>query len=352
MEIVYSDNEILKYMESAVQVSPKHPVLVDKYIRGKEVEVDAIGDGKDIFIPGIMEHIERAGVHSGDSIAVYPPQTLSKKEIDTIVDYTLRIGRALKICGLINIQFVVGEEGIFVLEVNPRASRTVPVLSKVTGVPMVQVATRAMLGRSLESMGYRSGLGPLPSFITVKAPVFSFDKMGLVEISLGPEMKSTGEVMGIDRTFPLSLYKAMISSGLRIAPGGTLLVSLADRDKEEALPIIRRYRDIGFKLYATSGTAGILAGAGFSVEEAGDSCSLIRSGAVSLVINTPTRGKIPGRPGFNLRRTASEYRVPCLTSLDTARALAGVLESISRGEEPEPVNMRRFNRPLELEAVI
>ncbi|MFZ5634372.1 MAG: carbamoyl-phosphate synthase large subunit [Bacillota bacterium] len=351
MEIVHSDNEILKYMESAVQVSPKHPVLVDKYIRGKEVEVDAIGDGKDIFIPGIMEHVERAGVHSGDSIAVYPPQSLSRREVDTIVDYTLRIGRALKICGLINIQFVVGEEGIFVLEVNPRASRTVPVLSKVTGVPMVQVATRAMLGRSLESMGYRSGLGPLPDLVTVKAPVFSFDKLGLVETSLGPEMKSTGEVMGIDRTFPLSLYKAMISSGLKIVTGGALLVSLADRDKEEALPIIGRYRDMGFKLFATAGTARVLAGAGFSVEEAADPGALIRSGAAGLVINTPTRGKVPGRPGFNLRRTASEYRVPCLTSLDTARALAGVLESIGRGQEPEPVNMREFV-PALMEAAI
>ncbi|MCL6612146.1 MAG: carbamoyl-phosphate synthase large subunit [Peptococcaceae bacterium] len=342
MEIVHSENEILKYMESAVQVSPRHPVLVDKYIRGKEVEVDAVGDGKDIFIPGIMEHIERAGVHSGDSIAVYPPQTLSEGEIDTIVDYTLRIGRALKICGLINIQFVVGEDGIFVLEVNPRASRTVPILSKVTGVPMVQVATRAMMGRSLASMGYRSGLGPLPNLVTVKAPVFSFDKLGLVETSLGPEMKSTGEVMGIDRSFPLALYKAIVSSGLKIALGGALLVSLADRDKEEALPIIRRYRDMGFELHATPGTARALAGAGLAVEEAGDPCSLIRSGVFSLVINTPSRGKIPGRPGFVLRRTASEYRVPCLTSLDTARALAGVLDHLIRGEEPEPVNMRQF----------
>ncbi|MFZ5648846.1 MAG: carbamoyl-phosphate synthase large subunit [Bacillota bacterium] len=343
MEIVHNDEELLKYMESAVQVSPKHPVLVDKYVRGKEVEVDAIGDGKDIFIPGIMEHVERAGVHSGDSIAVYPPQTLSEREISLIVDYTLRIGRALKICGLINIQYVVGAEGVFVLEVNPRASRTVPVLSKVTGVPMVQVATRAMLGRSLQSMGYGSGLGPLPQLVTVKAPVFSFEKLGMVETSLGPEMKSTGEVMGIDRSFPLSLYKAMISSGLKIVTGGALLVSLADRDKEEALPIIRRYRKMGFKVYATVGTARALEGEGFSVEEATDPGSLIRSGVISLVINTPTRGKVPGRTGFMLRRTASEYKVPCLTSLDTVRALAVVLESIGKGEEPEPVNMRDIN---------
>ena len=342
MEIVHNDEELLKYMQSAVQVTPKHPVLVDKYVRGKEVEVDAIGDGKDIFIPGIMEHIERAGVHSGDSIAVYPPQTLSDSEIASIVDYTLRIGRALRVCGLINIQYVVGKDGIFVLEVNPRASRTVPVLSKVTGVPMVQVATRAMLGRSLESMGYGDGLGPTMDLVTVKAPVFSFEKLGLVETSLGPEMKSTGEVMGIDRTFPLALYKAMVSSGLKIIPGGAMLISLSDRDKEEALSIIRCYVDMGFSLYATGGTARALAGAGLAVVVATDTGTLIRSGEISLVINTPTRGKIPGRTGFMMRRAASEYRVPCLTSLDTARALAVVFQSFNRGEEPEPVNMRDF----------
>jgi len=352
MEIVHSDQELLKYMETAVQVSPKHPVLVDKYVRGKEVEVDAIGDGKEIFIPGIMEHVERAGVHSGDSIAVYPPQTLTGEEMETIVDYTVRIGKALKVCGLINIQYVVGEGGIFVLEVNPRASRTVPVLSKVTGVPMVQVATRAMLGRSLESMGYRGGLGTVSHLVTVKAPVFSFEKLGLVETSLGPEMKSTGEVMGIDHSFPLSLYKAMISSGLKVATGGALLISLADRDKEEALPIITRYRDIGYRLYATGGTASNLTASGLAVEEAEDPGELIRSGVINLVINTPTRGKVPGRPGFAIRRTASEYRVPCLTSLDTAQALAVVLESLGRGESPEPVNMRQFTAWSSLEKAI
>ncbi len=342
MEIVYNTDELLKYMETAVQVSPKHPVLVDKYIRGKEVEVDAIGDGEEIFIPGIMEHIERAGVHSGDSIAVYPPQTLSHDEISSIVEYTLRIGKALKICGLINIQYVVGEDGVYVLEVNPRASRTVPVLSKVTGVPMVQVATRAMMGRNLSLLGYKPGLGPLPSLITVKAPVFSFEKLGLVETSLGPEMKSTGEVMGIDRLFPHSLYKAMLSSGLKVSPGGAVLVSLADRDKAEALPIVKNYVDMGYRVLATPGTARSLAESGLDVKEAGDVTDAIRSGAVSLVINTPTRGKVPGRPGFHLRRVASEYKVPCLTSLDTAGAMVSVLECLRRGEDPGPVNMKDF----------
>ncbi len=342
MEIVYNTNELLKYMETAVQVSPKHPVLVDKYIRGKEVEVDAIGDGEDIFIPGIMEHIERAGVHSGDSIAVYPPQTLSGDEICTIVENTVKIGKALKISGLINIQFVVGEDGVYVLEVNPRASRTVPVLSKVTGVPMVQAATRAMLGTKLSSLGYGPGLGPVSRLITVKAPVFSFEKLGLVETSLGPEMKSTGEVMGIDRHFPHSLYKAMLSAGLRISSGGAVLVSLADRDKAEAVPIVKHYRGLGYRLLATVGTARNLSAAGLDVEEVTDVGDALRSGRVNMVINTPTRGKVPGRPGFLLRRIAAEYRVPCFTSLDTAGALVGVLDCLCRGEDPGPVNMKDF----------
>ncbi|BAF58686.1 carbamoylphosphate synthase large subunit [Pelotomaculum thermopropionicum SI] len=341
MEIISSKTELVKYMTEAVQVSPRHPVLVDKYIRGKEVEVDAIGDGNDLFIPGIMEHIERAGVHSGDSIAVYPPQTLSREEIDKIVEYTLKIGRALKINGLINIQYVVDNGGVYVLEVNPRASRTVPVLSKVTGVPMVQAATRAMLGRSLAELGYRPGLGPVGGFIAVKAPVFSFEKLGLVEISLGPEMKSTGEVMGIDRSFPGALYKAMRAAGLKVASGGRVVFSVADRDKAEAVSIAGEYAALGYTLHATPGTARALEKAGLEVEvvEITDPVPLIRSGTVGLIINTPTRGKVPGRPGFLLRRTAAEYRVPCLTSLDTARALAMVLRSVRWGGEPAPVSM-------------
>ena len=314
MEIVYNDDQLIRYMESAVRVSPRHPVLIDKYIRGKEVEVDGIADGTTVFIPGIMEHVERAGVHSGDSIAVYPPRTLTPEQTDLVVDYTMRIGLALGICGLLNIQYVVGEEGVFVLEVNPRASRTVPVLSKVTGVPMVQVATRLMLGDTLAKLGYAPGLGPVPNFVTVKAPVFSFEKLGLVEISLGPEMKSTGEVMGTDKTFPHALYKAMLAAGFKVeAGGGNLLVSLADRDKAEGASLAREYTGLGFKLLATPGTAQFLAAAGLAVEQVLDRPDeLIRSGAVKLLINTPTRGKIPGRPGFLLRRTAAEYRVPYL----------------------------------------
>ncbi|OPX85252.1 carbamoyl-phosphate synthase large subunit [Pelotomaculum sp. PtaB.Bin117] len=342
MEIVSNTSELLKYMATAVQVSPRHPVLVDKYILGKEVEVDAVGDGRDLFIPGIMEHIERAGVHSGDSIAVYPPQTLSRQVTGKIVEYTLKIGRALRICGLINIQYVVDDSGVYVLEVNPRASRTVPVLSKVTGVPMVQAATRTMLGKSLADLGYRPGLGPEHGFIAVKAPVFSFEKLSQVEISLGPEMKSTGEVMGVDRTFSHALYKAMQSAGLRVACSGDVLFSIADRDKEEAIPLAREYAGLGFQLQATPGTAEFLKKAGLTVREAEETVSLVCSGNIALLINTPTRGKNRERPGFLLRRTAAEYKVPCLTSLDTARALSVVLRYLKQGGGPEPLSMAEF----------
>ncbi|MTI80783.1 MAG: carbamoyl-phosphate synthase large subunit [Firmicutes bacterium] len=342
MEIVYNTSQLLKYMESAVQVSPKHPVLVDKYIRGKEVEVDAIGDGENVFIPGIMEHVERAGVHSGDSIAVYPPQSLTKEQKHRLVDYTVRIGKALKVCGLINIQYVVAEEGVFVLEVNPRASRTVPILSKVTGVPMVQTATRAMLGSTLPQQGYTSKLGPEPNFIAVKAPVFSFEKLGLVETSLGPEMKSTGEVMGVDQSFAYAFYKAITSAGMQITNSGKVLISVAERDKLEAVPVARHYAQLGYQLVATENTANALNAAGLQAECLQDPLQAVRDGKVQLVINTPTKGKIPARSGFKLRRTASEYKVPCLTSLDTARSLAIALNSLQQGAELKPVSLQEY----------
>lgn len=342
MEIVYNDDQLLKYMTSAVQVSPKHPVLVDKYVRGKEVEVDAIGDGQRIFIPGIMEHVERAGVHSGDSIAVYPPQSLSQKEMDLVVEYTMRIGKALAIKGLMNIQYVVGEGQVFVLEVNPRASRTVPVLSKVTGVPMVQTATRCMLGKNLADLGYKPGLGPVSDHVTVKAPVFSFEKLGLVETSLGPEMKSTGEVMGVDKTFSHAFYKAITAAGLKVAKSGSVLFSVADRDKLEAVAVARQYANLGFKLYATMNTAEALASAGLLVVGTEDPLALVRAGNVQMVVNTPTKGKVAGRPGFRLRRLAAEYKVPCLTSLDTAKAMAGVLYDLLQGEPVNPVALDQY----------
>lgn len=345
MEIVYNTDQLLKYMATAVEVSPKHPVLVDRYIRGKEVEVDAIGDGEEILIPGIMEHVERAGVHSGDSIAVYPVQTLTAQEREMIVDYTSRISKALKICGLINIQYVVGEGRVFVLEVNPRASRTVPILSKVTGVPMVSVATRTMMGRRLQELGYPTGLWELPEYVTVKAPVFSFEKLSQVEISLGPEMKSTGEVMGVDRSFAHALYKALLSAGLRFHTSGAVLAAIADKDKEEAMPILKKYAEMGFRLFATAETAKALQALGVDTVPITDRLEplrLIRQGEIQYVINTPTKGKEPERLGFTIRRTAAEFRVPCFTSLDTAVAVRQILEFLARGDEPDPVSMAAF----------
>ena len=355
MEIVNSTEELLKYMKTAVQVTPKHPVLVDKYIKGKEVEVDAIGDGENILIPGIMEHIERAGVHSGDSIAVYPPQNLNQVVLDKIIDYTTKISKALKVKGLINIQYAVDGSDVFVLEVNPRASRTVPILSKVTGVPMVNVATRAMLGKNLEELGYAPGLWVQSEHVTVKAPVFSFEKLILVDTSLGPEMKSTGEVMGVDKDFSKALYKALVGSGLIIPVSGSILVSVADKDKEEIADIIREYDKLGFKIYATEETGEYLKRAQISAEKievkGPESCEklmgLIKSGEISMVVNTPTKGKEPTRVGFKIRRAAAEYRVPCLTSLDTAKALLDIIPFLQQGQKADPVGLDQFTTHLQ-----
>ncbi|MBO8169437.1 MAG: carbamoyl-phosphate synthase (glutamine-hydrolyzing) large subunit [Thermoanaerobacteraceae bacterium] len=338
MEVVHNLDELKNYMETAVKVSPKHPVLIDKYIRGKEVEVDAISDGANTLIPGIMEHIERAGVHSGDSMAVYPPQTLTEEEIDQIVEYTERISRALEIKGLINIQYVVEDGKVYVLEVNPRASRTVPILSKVTGIPMVKVATKVMLGYTLKDQGYQPGLKAPVDYVAVKAPVFSFEKLTKVEPSLGPEMKSTGEVMGLDSTFAGALYKAMTAVGASIPEQGKILVSIADKDKEEAVELAARLQQFGFALVGTGGTAEFLRQQGVAIEtlsekDAREIDGYIRAGNVDLVINTSTKGKIPGRFGFRLRRAATEYGVLCLTSLDTARSLLDVIK-VKRNKKP------------------
>lgn len=338
MEIVYNEEELYDYMQLAAQVTPEYPVLIDRYLLGKEVEIDAVADGRDVFIPGIMEHIERAGVHSGDSMAVYPPKNLSAEEIRTIVDYTVTIGRALKVKGLLNIQYVVTAGGeVRVLEVNPRASRTVPILSKVTGVPMVKLATRISLGATLEEMGYQTGLLTPPPYWTVKAPVFSFEKLSLVDISLGPEMKSTGEVLGIDRDYAGALYKAVTASGARSPKAGAILVSVADRDKAEALPILKGLAEEGFKFYATKGTAALLKENGLAAEEVAkigeglpDVLDIIKEGKVGMVVNTPTRGKTPERTGFAIRRAAVEYRVPCFTSLDTLRAVLYIMKNRDR----------------------
>ncbi|NPV27038.1 MAG: carbamoyl-phosphate synthase large subunit [Firmicutes bacterium] len=349
MEVVENLTDLTRYMESAVQVSPKHPILIDKYIRGREVEVDAISDGERVLIPGIIEHIERAGVHSGDSMAVFPAQNLSPNVRDKIVEYTTRIARAMEVRGLVNIQFVVTDEEVYVLEVNPRASRTVPIVSKSTGIPMVKVATKVMLGLSLADQGYAGGLWPQPHHVVVKAPVFSFEKLSQVEISLGPEMKSTGEVMGIDYDFSCALYKAMVSAGIKVPPTGTILVSVADRDKAEAVPVVREFASLGFRVLATDETARELERHGLSVEPISlngqglaQITDLIRRGQIQLVINTPTRGKIPERGGFKIRRLAAEYRLPCLTSLDTAQALLQAIRSLHSGRRATCLSMQEY----------
>lgn len=332
MEIVYNDDALEEYMNMAVDISTKHPVLIDKYIYGKEVEVDGICDGNEVLIPGIMEHVERAGVHSGDSIAIYPPRTLSADVKNTIADYTVRLAKALKTVGLFNIQFVLDKEDkVYVIEVNPRASRTIPVMSKITGIPMVNVATRIIMGETLRDLGYKPGLARENGFIAVKAPVFSFSKLTTVDTFLGPEMKSTGEVMGVDRNYHGALYKALLASGLSVPSGGNVLLSVADRDKDECIALANRLLGLGFRLLASEDTCGYLKEAGIKVECVAneDILEYIKNDKVTLVINTPTKGKIPARLGFLIRRTAMEYNTPCITSLDTTNAVLQVLGYIA-----------------------
>ncbi|SMB92593.1 carbamoyl-phosphate synthase large subunit [Desulfonispora thiosulfatigenes DSM 11270] len=337
MEIVYSLEELENYLATAVKVSSKHPVLVDRYLIGKEIEVDAICDGVDVLIPGIMEHIERAGVHSGDSTAVYPSWSLTSEEMKKLEDYTRKLALELNIKGLVNIQYVVHKEEVYVIEVNPRSSRTVPYLSKVTGIPMVTLATKIMLGKTLPDLGYKYGLASNRDIVAVKVPVFSFNKLVDVETSLGPEMKSTGEVLGIDKTFTKALYKALIAAGYVIPRQGTLLATVADKDKEEAWVLLERLSHLGFKIMATAGTAEFLKQKGLDVtvvnkitEGTPHVEDVIKKGQVDLVINTLTKGKTPARDGFRIRRAAVEFNVPCLTSLDLTKAIVEVLESMIR----------------------
>jgi len=324
-------------------------VLIDKYLQGKEAEVDAVGDGETVLIPGIMEHIERAGVHSGDSMAVYPGVNLTESEVETIVDYTIRLGLALKIKGLMNIQFVImtgdSSPSVYVLEVNPRASRTIPFISKVTGVPMVNVATKVMLGKSLKDQGYSTGLWPRQKLVGIKAPVFSMSKLLGVDTYLGPEMKSTGEVMGVDYSFGAALTKALLAAGLMLLPQGTILLSIADRDKPEALPIIRQFSKVGYTLYATEGTAAMIEADGLPVKMISKKLNeghpnvidIINNGVVNGVINTITGGRIPLRDGFQIRRAAAEKRIPCFTSLDTARVAVEALLNSSQIYNVQPL---------------
>ncbi|WP_317914126.1 carbamoyl-phosphate synthase large subunit [Carnobacterium maltaromaticum] len=337
MEIVENQKDLENYMCNAVKASPEHPVLVDRYLLGKECEVDAISDGTDVLIPGIMEHIERAGVHSGDSMAVYPPQNLSQKIQDTIADYTKRLALGLNCIGMMNVQFVIFEEQVYVIEVNPRASRTAPFLSKVTGIPMAQVATNVILGKSLKEQGYKDGLYPESTKVHVKAPVFSFAKLLSVDTNLGPEMKSTGEVMGTDSTLEKALYKAFEGSNMHLADHGTALFTIADEDKVESGELAKRFLAIGYQLVATSGTAKYLKQEGILVNEINKITEdeeltvldVIREGKVQVVVNTMGRDKEVQSDGFQIRREAVEQGVPLFTSLDTTSAILKVLESRS-----------------------
>ncbi|GIW06613.1 MAG: carbamoyl phosphate synthase large subunit [Dehalococcoidia bacterium] len=342
MEIVQTPSELVRRLGPAFEQSGSHPVLIDKYLEGKEVEIDAICDGIDVLIPGVMEHIERAGVHSGDSMAIYPPVNLHPAEIETIVDYSTKIALGLGVRGLMNAQYVVirpdgwangGPGQVYVLEVNPRASRTVPYIAKATGVPVVKLATQVMLGQTLADLGYRGGLWPVQPLVAIKAPVFSMSKLAGVDTFLGPEMKSTGEVMGIDRTLSAALVKTVLAAGLRIAPGSAILLSIADRDKPDALPIVRLLAAAGCRFFATEGTAELLRAVNIPVvqvpkklAEGHPNCvDVIRDGTVQGVINTVTGRPTPLRDGFEIRRAAAERRIPCFTSLDTARAAADAL---------------------------
>ena len=337
MEIVENEEDLRSYMRTAVKASPEHPVLVDSYIVGRECEVDAISDGKDVLIPGIMEHIERAGVHSGDSMAVYPPQTLSKEVIATIADYTKRLAIGLNCIGMMNIQFVIKDETVYVIEVNPRASRTVPFLSKVTDIPMAQVATKLILGQSLKELGYEDGLYPESAQVHVKAPVFSFTKLAKVDSLLGPEMKSTGEVMGSDVTLEKALYKAFEASYFHLPEFGNVVFTIADDTKEEALALAKRFADIGYGVLATEGTAKYFAENGLDsihVDKVGqdsdnDIPALVRAKKVQAIVNTVGTKRTFDEVGSAIRSSAIEQGVPLFTALDTADAMVRVLESRS-----------------------
>lgn len=337
MEIVENQQDLEDYMEHAVKASPEHPVLIDRYLLGSECEVDAICDGETVLIPGIMEHIERAGVHSGDSMAVYPPQALSAEIKQTIEDYTIRLARGLNCIGMMNIQFVIHDNQVYVIEVNPRASRTVPFLSKVTGIPMAQIATKAILGEKLSDLGFTNGLYPESNAVHVKAPVFSFTKLQQVDTYLGPEMKSTGEVMGSDQNLDKALYKAFEASGLRLPDYGAVLFTIADETKEEALALAKRFSEIGYSLLATKHTATYFEKNGLIVtpvakisEKATEKnvVELIREGKAQVVVNTidKDRGNA-SKDGFIIRREAVEHGIPLFTSLDTADAIIRVMES-------------------------
>jgi len=349
MIIAHNDQDVEEYMGIITSQPIENPVLLDKYMMGIEAEIDVICDGEDILIPGIMEHIERAGVHSGDSISVYPAQRLDQKVIDTMVDYSKKIVTELKAVGLVNIQYVIYEDQPYVIEVNTRSSRTVPYISKVTGVPMVGLATKVMLGAKLKDLGYGTGLYPKAPLVSVKVPVFSFEKLRDVDVNLGPEMKSTGEVLGIASTFEEAMLKGLIAAGYTMKKPGNILVTIKDADKEEALEIVREFRKLGFNIFATEGTAEYFFHRGVPavpIKKVGegvmDTLALIESGMVDYVISTPSKGRKPARDGVKIRRKAVEMSVPCLTSLDTAKALLKCLSLEKSIENLELIDITKW----------
>ncbi|HEX5165717.1 MAG TPA: carbamoyl-phosphate synthase large subunit, partial [Thermomicrobiales bacterium] len=345
MEVVHSADFLARYLATSVDFRRGFPILIDRYLEGKEIEVDAICDGSEVLIPGIMEHIERAGVHSGDSYAVYPGVNLFPSEVERIVEYTTRIALELKVIGLVNIQYVIHSGRLYVLEVNPRGSRTVPFLSKATGVPIIEIATHAMLGKSLAEQGYSGGLAARQPLVAVKAPVFSMAKLRGVEPNLGPEMKSTGEAMGIDREFAPAFYKALLASGLSLNGRASIMVSLADRDKPESLTMIEQLIRMGCRVYATEGTAQMIERAGMPVQMvtkrigqgSPDMLDIILDGTVDGVINTPGPAEKEVLDGFQIRRAAVEKGIPCITSIDTARAVVEAMRQSTGAYSVQPL---------------
>jgi carbamoyl-phosphate synthase large subunit len=328
MEIVYSREELEKYIKAAIEISIKHPILIDKYILGKEAEVDGISDGEDVLIPGIMEHIERAGVHSGDSMAVFPPHTLSERVKEKIVDYTIKLARALRVVGLFNIQFVIDkDENVYVIEVNPRASRTVPILSKVTGIPMIKIATKLILGKKLKDLGYQTGLVKEPDFFAVKAPVFSFSKLSKVDAYLGPEMKSTGEVLGISKNLKVALYKAFISSNHKFTKNGSCLILASESERDAIQQIIRKLYEVNFKVFLLDSMKDYIKGLNVEFINKETAQKLLLEDKFSFVINIPSKDKMQ-EFGFVLRRLSVEFGITTLTSIDTALYYVDVLSSL------------------------
>ena len=349
MEIAYNDRNITEFMRIINQVEQEHPILVDKYLMGREVEVDGVFDGEDLLIPGIMEHIERAGVHSGDSISVYPPIHIEEKHKETIYRYTYDLSKALGVVGLVNIQFVIYDDTVYVIEVNPRSSRTIPYISKVTGVPIIDLATKVMLGQKLKDLGYGTGIYKEADYYAVKMPVFSFEKLTDVDTGLGPEMKSTGECLGLAESFPQALLKAFKGANMK-APkkGGRIIITVKDEDKGEIIGIAQGFADMGIEILATSGTCDALNAVGIParkvarVSEAHPNIlDMIASGTVDLVINTPTRGRRHDTDGFKIRRSTVEHSVACITAIDTARAML-TIRTQGRPSDLRPIDITQI----------